>query len=129
MPLEAGTTFVYKGKSEGAPARQEFVVTDRTKTILGVKARIIRDTNWEGGHLVEHTEDWFAQDNEGNVWYPGEFATQYEDGEVVGQDEFGLVRLQPTVKNGQALIRCALPVEPLEVDLSAVRLTAILSMV
>jgi hypothetical protein len=86
MPLEPGTTFVYKGKSEGTPTRQEFVVTDRTKTILGVKARVIVDTNWEGGRLVERTEDWFAQDDEGNVWYLGEFATEYEDGEVVGHE-------------------------------------------
>lgn len=86
MPLEPGTTFVYKGKSEGAPTRQEFVVTDQTKTILGVKARVVVDTNWEGGKLVERTEDWFAQDDAGNVWYLGEFATEYENGEVVGHE-------------------------------------------
>jgi hypothetical protein len=33
------------------------------------------------------------------------------------------------VKDGAAIIRCSLPIDPLEVDLSAARLTAILSMV
>lgn len=100
MTLEPGTTFVYKGKSDGAPVRQEFVVTSLKKTILGVPARVIRDTEWEGGRLVERTEDWFAQDDEGNVWYLGEFATQYENGEVVGHDgswEAGIDGAQPGI--------------------------------
>ncbi len=36
--------------------------------------------------MVERTEDWFAQDDEGNVWYLGEFATQYENGEIIGHE-------------------------------------------
>ena len=100
MPLEPGTTFVYKGKSEGAPTRQEFVVTNQAKTILGVKARVVVDTNWEGGKLVERTEDWFAQDDAGNVWYLGEYATDYENGEVVGHEgswEAGVDGAQPGI--------------------------------
>jgi hypothetical protein len=100
MPLKPETTFVYKGKSDGVPTRQEFVVTDQTKTILGVEARVVVDTNWEGGKLIERTEDWFAQDDEGNVWYLGEFATEYEDGEVIGHEgswEAGVDGAQPGI--------------------------------
>jgi hypothetical protein len=32
---------------------------------------------------VEVTDDWYAQDSEGNVWYLGEATTEYEDGKPV----------------------------------------------
>jgi hypothetical protein len=40
-----------------------------------------------------------------------------------------LLQVNVKEKEGKAIIRCPLPIEPLEVDLSAKRLTAILSMV
>ncbi len=40
-----------------------------------------------------------------------------------------LLQVNVKVKEGKAIIRCSLPIEPLEVDLSAERLTVILSMV
>ena len=93
MPLEPGTTFVYAGTSgrkhtrEGRKrTREAFVVTDRTKTILDVETRVIHDTVWEGGKVVESTEDWFAQDDAGNVWYFGEFSTDIENGKVKGHE-------------------------------------------
>ena len=33
--------------------------------------------------IIEDTFDWYAQDSEGNVWYMGEIAQNYEDGELV----------------------------------------------
>jgi hypothetical protein len=35
---------------------------------------------WLEDELVEETFDWYAQDRWGNVWYFGEYATDYEDG-------------------------------------------------
>ncbi|HEU5055232.1 MAG TPA: hypothetical protein VFU21_01850, partial [Kofleriaceae bacterium] len=32
------------------------------------------------------TEDWYAQDRRGNVWYLGEDTAEYEDGEVVSRE-------------------------------------------
>jgi hypothetical protein len=57
----------------------------------------------EAGFTVDHSEaglylwvsrdescmdtlDWFAQDNAGNVWYFGEFATEFKNGKVIGHD-------------------------------------------
>jgi hypothetical protein len=40
-----------------------------------------------------------------------------------------LLQVNVKVKSGKVVIRCSLPIEPLEVDLSADRLTAVLSMV
>jgi hypothetical protein len=62
FPLQAGTTFVYEGMSEGEPQRVDVTVTTETKTILGVQCTVVRDTVTVDGELVEDTLDWFAQD-------------------------------------------------------------------
>ena len=49
-----------------------------TKDILGVQTTVVRDVAWDEGVLVEDTLDWYAQDTDGNVWYLGEIATNYE---------------------------------------------------
>jgi hypothetical protein len=54
--------------------------------ILGVETRVIRHRDWEKGKLVEDTFDWFAQDDAGNVWYFGEYSTQYKNGKVIGHE-------------------------------------------
>jgi hypothetical protein len=38
------------------------------------------------GELVEVTDDWYAQDDAGNVWYLGEDTTEYEDGRPVSTE-------------------------------------------
>ena len=50
-------------------------VLRETRTIMGVPARSVRDRVWVDGELVEDTEDWYAQDADGNVWYLGEATT------------------------------------------------------
>ncbi len=54
-------------------------VTTNTRTILGVQTRVVQDTEWVNGQLVEDTFDWFAQDTSGNVWYFGEDTTSFDD--------------------------------------------------
>jgi hypothetical protein len=56
-------------------------VTNRTKQIAnGITARVVRDVVTERGTPVEVTEDWYAQDRAGNVWYLGEATTEYVNG-------------------------------------------------
>jgi hypothetical protein len=38
------------------------------------------------GTLIEDTQDWFAQDAAGNVWYLGEDTKEYENGRVVSTE-------------------------------------------
>ena len=102
FPLVPGTTFVYEGGSEeeGTNIREEVFVTNETKVILGVTTTVVQDTEYEDGELVEETFDWYAQDNEGNVWYFGEDSTEYEDGEPVsteGSWEAGVNGAQPGI--------------------------------
>ena len=72
FPLVPGTTYIYEGTKEGSAARDVFQVTRQTKVILGVTCREILDQAYVAGVLVEKTLDWFAQDEDGNVWYFGE---------------------------------------------------------
>ncbi len=55
-----------------------------TKTILGIESAIVVDRAYEDGELIEETFDWYAQDDEGNVWYMGEASAEFDDGEMVG---------------------------------------------
>lgn len=86
FPLIPGTTFVYDGSTEDGPEHVEVTVTFETKTILGVTCTVVRDQVSVAGEVVEDTLDWFAQDNDGNVWYFGEASADYEDGVVISTD-------------------------------------------
>jgi hypothetical protein len=77
-PLEPGTTFIYSGSKDGKRAVDLFTVTHETKTILGIPAVVVHDRLLLDGIPAENTQDWFAQDRAGNVWYLGE-ATQRLD--------------------------------------------------
>ncbi len=77
-PLKPGTKWTYRGVKDGKASVDTFAVTTRTKTILGVRTTEVHDTLTQGGKPVEGTQDWYAQDAEGNVWYFGE-ATRKAD--------------------------------------------------
>ena len=77
-PMRPGSKWVYR---EGS-ARVEVTVTDRTKKIIGIDARVVHDVLTENGKVKEDTFDWYAQDRRGNVWYLGEDTKAYENGKV-----------------------------------------------
>lgn len=84
FPLEPGTTFLYEGTSDGVPTTNEVFVTHETKEILGVDTTVVRDLGFEDDVLVEETFDWYAQDEDGNVWYFGEDTKELdEEGNVI----------------------------------------------
>lgn len=79
-PMQPGATWVYR---EGEQ-RVEVTVTDRTRTVMGVETRVVHDIVTEGGVTVEDTFDWYAQDDDGNLWYFGEDTTEFENGKPAG---------------------------------------------
>ena len=85
LPFAVGSRWVYSETADGEPDQKVVVeVTGKTKTIAnGVEAIVVRDTVTEDGELVELTDDWFAQDSAGNVWYLGEDTAEYENGKRV----------------------------------------------
>lgn len=84
-PMSPGSRWVFiEGDPEGTREDVVVEVTDRTKMIAnGVEARVVIDTVSANGVPVEITEDWYAQDEVGNIWYLGEYVTNYVDGVVV----------------------------------------------
>jgi hypothetical protein len=89
FPLKPGTGFHYRGVQEDGktPQRDDMVVTNRTKVILGVRATVVSDIVSSGGKQFERTLDWYAQDRYGNVWYLGEDARELKDGRFVRADD------------------------------------------
>jgi hypothetical protein len=85
FPLKVGSRWVYRETySQGSRQKVVVTVTHRTKLIAnGVTARVVRDVVSEDGEFVEVTDDWYAQDAAGNVWYLGEATTEYSNGKPV----------------------------------------------
>ncbi len=96
FPLRPGSRAVFREGDQQVVIK----VTNDTKKIEGITARVVRDTVTENGALVEDTFDWYAQDSEGNVWYMGEDTTEYENGKPktkAGSWEAGVDGAEPGV--------------------------------
>jgi hypothetical protein len=83
FPLPLGTRLIYHGTEDGLPERVVTDVTSEHKTILGVPVVVVLDRVFLGGVLKEKTFDWYAQDQDGNVWYFGEDTKEFRNGRVV----------------------------------------------
>jgi hypothetical protein len=86
MPLLVGSTATYKGTESGESVKDVVIVTDQTKTVMGVTTRLVFDRVFTSGVLSEKTYDFFAQDKAGNVWYFGENSQEIENGKVVSRE-------------------------------------------
>ncbi|MGH3323143.1 MAG: hypothetical protein ACRDOV_01765, partial [Streptomyces sp.] len=77
---------IYGGQVDGKPFRTEFTLLPGTKTIAlkdgKVKARILQYMAFSDGRIKEVALDWFAQADNGAVWYLGEDVFNYEKGVV-----------------------------------------------
>lgn len=87
-PMQPGTRWTYREVDEvGETLEVVVTVTSATKQVAnGVTARVVRDTVTQGGDLVEDTFDWYAQDEQGTVWYLGEDTAEFEDGEITSRE-------------------------------------------
>jgi hypothetical protein len=86
FPLVPGTVLRYEGQEDGIPASSTFTVTRRTKVVAGVATTVVRDTFSRRGKMVERTDDYYAQDAKGNVWYFGEDSYDRRNGTWVRSD-------------------------------------------
>ena len=84
FPLKPGTIYIYEGKTEKGNEHVEVTVGSKPKVILGVTCVAVTDIVTVDGQLEEGTVDWYAQDQQGNVWYFGEDTKEYKDGKVTG---------------------------------------------
>jgi len=72
FPLLPGMRWEYRGVKDGRPLRDVVEVTNRIERIGGVSCAVVTDRNYVDGRLAESTIDWYAQDENGTVWYFGE---------------------------------------------------------
>ena len=107
-PMRPGSRWVYlETDAEGGRQRVVVTVTSRTRRIAnGIVARVVRDVASEDWVPVEITDDWYAQDRAGNVWYLGEAVRNFRDGKLV--DRSG--SFEAGVDGAQAGI--AMPADP-----------------
>jgi hypothetical protein len=107
-PMRVGSRWIYRvtDMSDGSTDREVITVTRRTKMMAdGIRVRVVHDIVRHHGKPVEVTDDWYAQDSKGNVWYFGEHTIAYEHGKPVdnGSWEAGV---------GGAMPGVALPAKP-----------------
>jgi hypothetical protein len=95
-PMTVGTRWVFREGDQD----NVVTVTNQTKRIMGIEARVVHDIVTSNGQLVEDTLDWYAQDAQGNIWYMGEDTKEYENGKVVstaGSWQGGVDGAQPGI--------------------------------
>jgi hypothetical protein len=83
LPYKPGSRFHFEGVRGTTQQTDDELVMHRTKRIIGVRSRVVRDTVSEHGRAVERTYDWYAQDKQGNVWYMGEDSFERKHGHFV----------------------------------------------
>lgn len=87
FPLVPGTRFTWKGHALDGDERVsraiEFTVTDMTKVVDGVRTVVAWDRDFTDGALEEVELTFFAQDDDGTVWYFGEYPEEYEGKKIV----------------------------------------------
>lgn len=91
LPLTAKQRCEQSGVAEdGTRMRSLLTLLDRTKRFdvggQAVDAVVIRDDAYEDGELVETTLDYFAQADDGAVYYLGEDVQNVKSGKVVDTD-------------------------------------------
>jgi hypothetical protein len=100
FPVVPGARYVYEGQTEDGLERTEVEVLSETRQVMGLVATVVRDTVYLNGEMIEDTLDWYAQDQEGNVWYMGEEVNNFQNGQLVnhsGSWEAGVDGARPGI--------------------------------
>ena len=88
FPFQPGAFRVFTGKSDGEGIVLIDVFSAETRDFPWnggtVTCRTLQETEFEDGQLVEITKNYFAQADDGSVYYFGETVDDYEDGVIVG---------------------------------------------
>jgi hypothetical protein len=90
VPISSVAVKVFAGRErdpetrETARTRVVTRVLRGTRTIARVRSAIVGVREYEDGELVESTQDYYAQRDDGSVFYMGERVDDYEDGRITG---------------------------------------------
>jgi hypothetical protein len=88
MPMQPGTLWAYEGtavdeEGNNFARRIEFTVTDLTKEIAGIRTVVAWIVDYNNDEIIEKEIAFYAQDNDGNVWYLGEHPEEFKDGKFI----------------------------------------------
>jgi hypothetical protein len=78
FPLEPGVVYVYTVREGTRTSVDSITVTRQRKRIGGVAVVVVHDRVRRDGKIIEDTDDWYAEDTTGTVWYMGEATTSFE---------------------------------------------------
>ena len=79
FPLQPGMVLHYRGTDGAERFRESVTITHKTSMIEGINATVVHDVlRRDDGTIAEATHDWYADDNNGNVWYLGEATATYD---------------------------------------------------
>ena len=105
MPMQPGTQWAYEGtavdeEGNNFARRIEFTITDLTKEIAGVRTVVAWIVDYNNDEIIEKEIAFYAQDNDGNVWYLGEHPEEFADGKFVDAPTWiaGVEDAKPGVK-------------------------------
>jgi len=91
----------YRWELRGGPEFNTLDVVNETKLIDGVTCIVVRDQVFQNGDLVENTDDWFAQNKNGDVHYFGEEVKDFESFEGDDPRRPELVSISGSFKSGR----------------------------
>ncbi len=77
FPNEAGKVYFYEGQTEEGRERSEVKRLSHTQLVMGIECVVVEEVLWRNGILLERGEEYYAQDEEGNVWHFGEEVDNY----------------------------------------------------
>jgi hypothetical protein len=110
FPLVAGNRWTYENPEETIVVE----VLEATKLIDGITCITVNDVVTEEGVPIEITDDWYAQDVAGNVWYCGEISESLELFDGDDPEVAEVVSLEGSWKHGRDAAKAGLllPFEP-----------------
>ena len=90
FPLASVTSRTFEGDftdaetGETVHERVEERVLPETTTVAGIEVTVVEVREYADDEIIEHTLDYYAQHEDGTVYYFGEDVDTYENGEVAG---------------------------------------------
>ena len=97
FPLQVGNRWEFRSGNEVDVVE----VVNETKLIAGVNCIVFRDLVSRDGDLAEATDDWYAPAKNGNTWYFGEEAKDFESFEGDDPRRPELVSIDGSFKAGR----------------------------
>ena len=97
FPLQVGNRWEFRSANEVDIVE----VVNETKLIAGVNCIVFRDLVSRDGDLAEATDDWYAPAKNGNTWYFGEEAKDFESFEGDDPRRPELVSIDGSFKAGR----------------------------